>query len=68
MDYISVQEIAGQWKVSVRWVQKLCEQGRIQGVQRFGHAWMIPKNSDRPKDLRKERPGKKQLGKLREEK
>lgn len=53
MDYISVKEAAENWKVSERWVQKLCEEDRIDGIMRFGRSWMIPKNAKKPKDLRK---------------
>ena len=35
MDYISVKEAAEQWKVSQRWVQKLCKENRIERGQRF---------------------------------
>lgn len=44
MDYISVKEAAEQWQVSQRWVQKLCKENRIDGVLRFGHSYMIPKD------------------------
>ena len=52
MDYISVKEAAEQWQVSQRWVQKLCKENRIDGVLRFGHSYMIPKDWKRPVDLR----------------
>lgn len=48
MDYISVKELAEKWKLSERWIQKLCEDGRIDGVQRFGRSWMIPKETEKP--------------------
>ena len=35
MDIMSVKEAAKRWNLSERWVQKLCEEGRIEGVQRF---------------------------------
>ena len=44
MDCISVREAAECWNVSERWIQKLCEEGRIPGVKRFGRSWMIPKS------------------------
>lgn len=53
MDYISVKEAAENWNVSERWVQKLCEEDRIDGVIRFGRSWMIPKEAQKPNDLRK---------------
>ena len=43
MDIMSVKEAAKRWNLSERWVQKLCEEGRIEGVQRFGRFVMIPK-------------------------
>lgn len=52
MDYISVKEAAEQWQVSQRWVQKLCKENRIDGVLRFGHSYMIPKDLKRPVDFR----------------
>ena len=33
-------------------VQKLCEGNRIEGVIRFGHSWMVPKDAKKPVDLR----------------
>lgn len=38
MDVVSVKEAAALWNLSERWGQKLCEEGRIGGVQRFGHS------------------------------
>ncbi len=32
--------------------QKLCEGNRIEGVIRFGHSWMVPKDAKKPVDLR----------------
>lgn len=55
MEFLSVREVAIKWNKSERWVQKLCEEGRIEGVQRFGRSWMIPQNAEKPNDLRKER-------------
>jgi len=52
MDYMSVKQVAAKWNRSERWVQKLCEGNRIEGVQRFGNAWMIPKGAERPADAR----------------
>ena len=52
MDFISVKEVAEKWKVSERWIQKLCEESRIDGVIRFGRSWAIPKDSIKPSDNR----------------
>lgn len=57
MDYMSVKEAAKLWNVSQRWIQKLCEENRIDGVKRFGRSWMIPKDAQKPNDLRKKGGG-----------
>lgn len=53
LDYISVQQAADKWGISERRIQKLCEENRIDGAVRFGHAWAIPKSTDKPMDARK---------------
>ena len=53
MDYISVSEAAKKWEISERRVQKLCEESRIDGIQKFGRSWMIPKTANKPIDLRR---------------
>jgi hypothetical protein len=52
MDYISAQQAAENWGISTRRVQAHAKAGRIEGAVRFGHAWMIPKDAERPKDGR----------------
>lgn len=52
MDYISVKDAAIKWDVSERWVQVLCEQGRIEGVSKFGKSWLVPKEAEKPRDAR----------------
>lgn len=52
MDFISVREAASKWEISERRVQRLCEDGRIEGIERFGRSWMIPKSAQKPDDLR----------------
>ena len=43
---------AEKWNISLRRVQVLCEQGRIKGAVRLGWAWAIPKDAEKPMDLR----------------
>lgn len=52
MEYISCPEIAKQWGISERRVQKLCEDGRIPGVVKFSRMWLIPKDTQKPTDGR----------------
>lgn len=53
MEYISAKEAGIMWGISERRVQVLCEQSRIEGVQRLGKAWAIPKDAPKPPDARK---------------
>ena len=62
----SVKEASERWNISERWIQKLCEEGQIEGVQiegvqRFGRSWMIPKEAQKPADLRKNRKGRSDI-------
>ncbi|WP_312072257.1 DNA-binding protein [Anaerotignum propionicum] len=52
LDYISVQQASIKWGISERRIQKLCEENRIDGAVRFGHAWAIPKDAKKPIDGR----------------
>ncbi|MDF2964593.1 MAG: transposase [Paenibacillus sp.] len=45
MDYISPKEASLSWSISERRTQKLCEEGRINGVVRFSKVWAIPKDT-----------------------
>lgn len=53
LNYISVKNTAEKWKISERRIQELCEENRIEGVIRFGHLWMIPRDAYKPLDWRK---------------
>lgn len=59
LDYISVQQAAEKWEISERRIQKFCEENRIMGAVRFGHAWAIPKDTEKPADARKKSQSKK---------
>lgn len=53
MEFMSVRDAASLWNISERRVQKFCEDGRVEGVLRFGRSWMIPKDAKKPVDPRK---------------
>lgn len=52
MDYLKIDEVAAAWGISARRLQTLCAEGKIAGATRFGRAWMIPKNAQKPRDGR----------------
>ena len=43
-EYISAKEAATKIGVSVRWVQQLCKDGKVNGAKRFGtqDIWLVP--------------------------
>ncbi|SDG36579.1 DNA binding domain-containing protein, excisionase family [Fontibacillus panacisegetis] len=55
LDYISVQQASEKWGISKRRIQKICEENRIDGAVRFGRAWAIPRDAEKPADARKKR-------------
>ena len=48
-EYMTAQEAAEKWNVSLRWVQRLCKENRIEGVLNINRVWFIPKKI--PKSL-----------------
>ena len=57
--YISVREAAERWDISERQVQKLCSEGRVDGVTRFSNTWAIPEVALKPTRTGKLKPGRK---------
>ena len=53
--YMSARAASYKWGVSERRVHKLCRQGRVPGLERFGRSWAIPDNAIKPIDPRKEK-------------
>lgn len=53
MEYMSCPEAAKKWGISERRVQILCSENRIPGVSKLGYMWLIPKNAEKPFDMRK---------------
>lgn len=51
-DYLTIKEVAEKWEVTPRRVQKMCADGFIPGVEKFGKSWAIPNDAEKPKDGR----------------
>jgi len=47
-----ISEISKEWGISERRINTLCLEGRIKGAEKFGNAWAIPEDAERPKDER----------------
>lgn len=52
MEFITVKQAAEKWNLSERRLQTMCNEGKIPGVKKFGHAWAIPYNAEKPVDKR----------------
>ena len=52
-NYMTAQEAAEKWNVSLRWVQRLCKENRIDGIINVNRVWPIPKDAKKPADARK---------------
>lgn len=52
-EYMTVQEAAETWNVSLRWVQRLCKENRIEGAMNINRVWLIPKVAKKPADKRR---------------
>ena len=52
-EYMTAQEAAEKRNVSLRWVQRLCKEKRIEGVLNVNRVWLIPKDAKKPADARK---------------
>ncbi len=51
-EYMTAQEAAEKWNVSLRWVQRLCRENRIDGAMNFNRVWLIPQNAKKLMDGR----------------
>lgn len=58
-DYITAQEAAEKWGVTVRQVQLLCKENRIPGAMRMSRIWIIPENAEKPTNDKKRQKRKR---------
>ena len=58
MDYISVKEAAETWGITSRMVNYHCVAGRINGAQKIGNMWVVPKHAAKPADGRRKQTDK----------
>ena len=52
MNFMTTKQASELWGVSQRRVAILCEQGRLEGVKKAGSVWLIPPDTQKPKDDR----------------
>lgn len=51
-EYMTAQEVAEKWNVSLRWVQRLCKGNRIDGAININRVWLIPNDTEKPPKLK----------------
>ena len=56
--YIIVREAAERWGIIKRQAQKLCAEGRIDGVTKFSNTWIIPEDAPQPTRTVLVKPGR----------
>ena len=52
-EYITAKETALHWGVTSTWVTVLCKTGRIINAKKENGKWIIPINTPKPNDSRK---------------
>ena len=61
MNYMSAQEAADKWGITKRRVQILCSENRIEGAEKMGNMWIIPKDANKLEDRRTKKEKKRDL-------
>ena len=59
MEFLTTKEISQKWNISARRVAILCEDGRLTGAVKKGKTWLIPCDSEKPEDARKNNNSKR---------
>ena len=52
MEWMTVKEAAELWGITTRRIQILCDDGKVNGAQRLGYMWVIPRGTPKPIDGR----------------
>lgn len=51
-EYLSIKQTSEKWGITVRRIQVLYTEGRIPGATKIGSYWVIPADTEKPKDQR----------------
>ena len=61
IDWMTTKEAAALWGVTMRRIQSLCENGLLDGAEKLGDIWIIPKGTTKPIDGRTKHAKQMQL-------
>jgi hypothetical protein len=50
--FMTSTEASEKWGIGVRRINKLCNEGRIEGASKLGNTWAIPEKAKKPTDQR----------------
>ena len=52
MEYMTLKEASEKWGVSAHQINYYCVDGRIPGAVKMATIWLIPKDAEKPMDMR----------------
>ena len=52
MNYMTLKEASEKWGISVWQINYYCAGGRIPGAVKMATIWLIPKDAEKPVDMR----------------
>ncbi len=52
MEFITLKEASKKWGISPRMINYYCSEGRIAGAMKMATIWLIPKDAEKPVDMR----------------
>lgn len=55
MEYLTSEEIAQKWDISIRRVTTLCKDARIDGAVQKSGVWLIPDTAKKPENMKRGR-------------
>ena len=55
--YMTIKEASEKWGISIRHINTMCHNGKIEGAQIFGSVWAIPDSTEKPTKDGREKTG-----------
>ncbi|MDO4563889.1 MAG: DNA-binding protein [Clostridia bacterium] len=52
MDIVTERQVSELWGITSRRVSEMCRQGKIEGAIKVSAAWVMPADTEKPKDER----------------
>ncbi len=56
--YMTINDACEKWGLGNRWINNMCNSGRIPGAQKFGTMWAIPVDTEKPTQDKRVKTGK----------